>query len=153
MTCILPEPRQALQAVRIFLQHAYDPPLPSSVQTAMDSLQLLKDDFYTAPPFARSNDPQRPQYWLRLGNRRYPHMKLMIEPCPDGNGWLFRADTHDLHICPKPDHPEYPAFMELREHNRRLAERIESDWVAKGLPTFQTYLKDALSQLTAQKLS
>jgi hypothetical protein len=72
-------------------------------------------------------------------------MKMVIERSPDGRSHLFRADTHDRHIRPKPDSREYAAFTELMKMNQTLAEQIEGDWAERGLNTFKSYLRRDLA--------
>jgi hypothetical protein len=83
---------------------------------------------------------------LRLGNCFYPHMKLSIDQRPDREGYFFRADTHDRHICPPPASKEHAAFCELMDKNQQLSQEIETAWAEKGVPTFKTYLKEDLAR-------
>jgi len=92
-----------------------------------------------------------PQIAVRLGNYVYPHMKLVIEPRPDGRGYLFRADTHDRHVRVPPSSPEYAVFQELMEKNQKLAEGIEHAWATEGLPTFRTFLREDLARRRGQQ--
>ena len=66
-------------------------------------------------------------------------MKLSIDERPDQQGFLFRADTHDRHICPAPGSKDHE-ICELMEKNQQLAQSIETTWQDGGLPTFKTYL-------------
>jgi hypothetical protein len=140
----LPEQSQVWNAIEIYLRHAYEGAQPSvTVRSLLETLRSWKGDFFGAPIFART-PPQR--YCARLGNAFYPHMKLVFEPSPDGEQFLFKADTHDRHVCPPPESPEHAAFRALMDKNQRLAEAIEGDWSSAGLPTFKTYLRDDLSR-------
>jgi hypothetical protein len=69
----------------------------------------------------------------------------VIERSPDGRAHLFRADTHDRHIRPKPESREYAAFTELMKQNQSLAEQIEAAWAERGLNTFKSYLRRDLA--------
>ena len=73
-------------------------------------------------------------------------MKLSIDMRPDQGGFLFRADTHDRHICPSPASKDYATFRELMEKNQKLAQNIEAAWGEGGLPTFKSYLKQDLER-------
>jgi hypothetical protein len=88
---------------------------------------------------------------LRLGNRSYSHMKLVIERSPDGRGHLFRADTHDRHILPSVGSRDYEPFRALMEQNRRIAAAIETEWESRGLATFKQYLREDLARRRAGK--
>lgn len=145
MSSDLPMPQQLFRAIDVYLRHAYDEDPPRSVQLQLEALHQAQDP-YAARPFARTGDEQRPKLALRLGNRFYPHMKLVLEPAPAGLFYLFRADTHDRHIMPRQDHPEHDAFIEMRERNSKIAETIESAWAEAGIPTFKTFLSDDLER-------
>ena len=143
-----PSVEQVWSAVEVYLHGAYgagEP--PSAVRDRLASLRATDAaDFYDSPVFER-DDPKAPtRYALRLGNKIYPHMKLVIERAPDGRGHLFRADTHDKHIRPDPDSREGRAFAELMKANLKFAETIESAWASRGVMTFKQYLREDLAR-------
>lgn len=164
-----PSPRVVWKAIVAYLQQAYDGPpgepmgfpadTPSAVRSRLETLRSTPDDaFYDSPVFERpppnakeSRDPRAApaRYALRLGNRNYPHMKLVIDRAPDGNLYLLRADTHDAHVQPRPGSRDFVAFQQLAMANRELADRIESAWEAQGLPTFKKFLRDDLDRRKA----
>jgi hypothetical protein len=145
--------------VSTYLAAAYDAPpgpngipptTPSAVKHRLESLRMAPAaDFYASPVFERDNPAAPTKFSLRLGNRHYPHMKLVIDRAPDGHGHLLRADTHDSHCRPAPGSRDYAAFVELMDKNREVAERIETGWAEQGLPTFKTYLRDDLARRKA----
>jgi hypothetical protein len=119
-----------------------------------------QDSFYDSPVFERqeasraSGDPAPREtlpirYALRLGNLSYPHMKLIIDRSPDGQGYLLRADTHDAHIQPRSGSREQAAFAQLMAENRAVADAIEGKWEEAGLPTFKKFLRDDLERRRA----
>jgi hypothetical protein len=123
---------------------------PSAVKHRLESLRLAPAaDFFASPVFERDNAANPTRFSLRLGNRHYPHMKLVIDRAPDGHGHLLRADTHDAHCRPAPGSRDYPAFCQLMEQNRTVADQIETNWAEQGLPTFKTYLRDDLARRKA----
>lgn len=161
-----PDPRTVWRAIESYLRHAYPPPggasaggaaaptPPSAVRTRLETLRSTPEAvFYQCPVLERAGgepgDPFPNRYSLRLGNRLYPHMKLVIDRAPDGRSYLLRADTHDSHCQPRPGSPEQAAFAELSRHNRELADRIESAWEADHLPTFKQFLRDDLARRKA----
>src|SRR5262245_45564423 len=79
---------------------------------------------------------------LRLGNTRYPHMKLQIQPWPNAAGFLLSVNTHDQILGLDPGSADAPAFRELQVENQRLKEAIEQAWDHEGLPTFLRYLRE-----------
>lgn len=83
---------------------------------------------------------------LRLGNHRYPHMKLQIQGWPTDTGFLLSVNTHDQVLAPEPDSPEAEGFRQLQEENQRIKLAIEGAWESEGLPTFLGYLKEYVGQ-------
>ena len=149
MAADLPHPQQVWKAIDVYLRCAYEGAnLPKPVQMRLETLRHAGEngDFYRSSVFERDSSPAPKKYSLRLGNRFYPHMKLSIDERPDQGGYLFRADTHDRHICPVSASKEYAMFRELMEKNQKLAQTIEAAWQDGGLPTFKTYLKQDLQR-------
>jgi hypothetical protein len=147
-----PSPELVWRAIDSYLSIAYTTEPSATVRTRLDSLRAANDDsFFENSIF--ENDKQDPpqRYCLRLGNRFYPHMKLVIERTPDGAGYMFRADTHDKHVRPAPGSKEYSVFCELMENNQKLAEQIDARWEQQGIPTFKQYLKKDLARRAAAR--
>ncbi len=77
------------------------------------------------------------RYTMRLGNRNYPFMKLVLQEHLLAGEFFFGVDTHDeMNI--KPDFPDYEAWMAVRRFNRDLKRRIEAQFTAEGLDTAAT---------------
>jgi hypothetical protein len=150
MPHVLPAPEQLFGAIELYLRCAYDGALPAAVKATLETLHAGGDDPYRAQAFTRAGPAEPPRLLLRLGNRHYPHMKLALEPAPSADTYLFRADTHDRHICPAPDHPEYASFMQLRSKNQAIGSAIEQAWAEAGIPTFKTFLEQDLARRQAQ---
>jgi hypothetical protein len=146
MPANLPEPMQVHKAIDIYLAHAYSAALPLPTRSMINLLKTWAGDFYAAPAFAKTGAPGAPRLTVRLGNSVYPHMKLAIEPAPDGESYVFKADSHDRHLCPAESDPDYGAFMELREKNQKIVEKIEQAWADAAIPTFKTYLQADLER-------
>jgi len=145
-----PDPSIVLAAVDTYLKLAYPASPPLVVQSQLRMIRSAGANLYKSSVVTRdlANPPTR--YTMRLGNQYYPHMKLSIELAPDDRSWLFRADTHDRHVCPPANSPEYPQFVGLMEKNQKLSELIEAAWAGQGMPTFKTYLRDDLARRQAQ---
>lgn len=152
-----PEPPLVWRAIATYLSIAFEGPpnahdvpanTPSAVRSRLESLRMAPaGDLFASPVFERdASSPDPAKYSLRLGNRTYPHMKLVVDRAPDGRGHLFRADTHDGHCRPAPGSRDYDVFCKLMDANRALADRIESAWEAQGLPTFKSFLRDDLAR-------
>jgi len=142
-----PAPSQTWRAIETYLSHAYQTLPPLAVRNRLDQLRAAgENDFYQVPAFERAGGEEITRYSLRLGNRFYPHMKLLIEKSPDGVGALFGADTHDRHVQLPPGSPEAAAFAELVARNIEVARAIEAAFEEQGLPTFKQYLRDDLAR-------
>jgi len=74
------------------------------------------------------------RYVLRLGNARYPHMKLVLEESILEAEYAFMVDTHD-NLKVSPDAPDYERWNQVRAHNRELADEIEQRWQREKVPT------------------
>jgi hypothetical protein len=137
------------RAVEVYLSHAYE----SGVLPELVQRRLAWDDgvdagtLLTRPPFERvgkagTGTGAQAIFALRLGNARYPHMKLQIQPWPNAAGFLLSVNTHDQVLSLDPNSPDAPAFRSLQAENQRLKEAIEQAWDQAGLPTFLRYLRE-----------
>jgi hypothetical protein len=135
------------QAVAIYLEQAYPSgEMPQAVRRRLawpegvDVAGLL-----SGPLFERVTQPGQDRvvtYALRLGNARYPHMKLQVQPWAHPAGFLFSVNTHDQLLAPVPIASEAEAFRALQAENQRVKEAIEAAWDRAGLPIFLRYLRD-----------
>ena len=143
------------QAVAIYMKISYDGTEPPEVvrrrldwDNGLDAEMLLN-----LPPFERAGKSKTTGtgiYALRLGNARYPHMKLQIQPWPNDAGFMLSVNTHDQVLALEPDSGDMPAFRSLQAENQRLKETIEQEWDDARLPTFNRYLRDYISQRAAE---
>jgi two-component system chemotaxis response regulator CheY len=74
------------------------------------------------------------RYSLRLGNRNYPFMKLLLQEHLVAGEFFFAVDTHDQMEI-QPDYPDYQAWMAVRRFNRDLKRQIETQFQTAGLDT------------------
>lgn len=139
------------ESVEIFLQHAYPgssrwraPGVDlSGGETAQDLIHKFEDEGEDA------TGPAPPRYVLRLGNDRYPHMKLVLEENLIAGQFVFEVDTHDdLKIAS--DAPDYARWLKLQDYNRELKQKIEATWRGRKIPTLAD-LKDMIG--TVEPLS
>jgi CheY-like chemotaxis protein len=70
-------------------------------------------------------------YALRLGNDRYPFMKLRLVEHLFRDEYFFEVDTHDQMFAD----PSDAELARLKAYNRELKCRIEAAWEGAGLPT------------------
>ena len=147
-TLLPPSLQLVWRAVDVYLSVAYEGgAAPGAVQARLQKLRPLESSAFYASDVLERDPSATPVRWrLRLGNTLYPHMKLVIEPRPDGAGYLFRADAHDRHCCPPPESREHGAFCQLMDANRDFAERIEHAWGEAGIATFKSYLHEDLAR-------
>jgi hypothetical protein len=101
-----PSAAQIWQAIEIYLAIAYEgQEAPAAVRGRLETLRATPPELLqNSEVFERDGESGR-RCRLRLGNRFYPHMKLVIDRSPDGEHWFLRADTHDQHIRPAADSP------------------------------------------------
>ena len=134
-------------AVDIYLSLAYrSAEIPEVVRRRLVWPEgLAAEELLTKAPFERVGKVpghQTPIYALRLGNMRYPHMKLQIQPWPNSAGFMLSVNTHDQVAGLDFGAADAVAFRELQAENQRLKETIEQAWDNAGLPTFLRYLRD-----------
>lgn len=145
-----PSPHQVWDAIDGYLKIAYSAGLPSAIRARLETLRSTpEEEFYDSAVLEHEKVRYPGRYSLRLGSWLYPHIKLVIDQMPDGRTWVYRADTHDQHICPDPKSRDYAAFCRLMEENQKLSKSIEAEWEQRGLPTFKTYLRDDLARRAA----
>jgi len=135
------------RVVATYLRLAYPTGVPASLAARLAALDGLADEA-GAPEvlFETSQCMGHSVYALRMGQPRYPHMKIMVEPSPAGSGFLYRADAHDSMLHAPPGSLDAGPLAELRAGNKLLTEAIEAAWTAEGLPTFRAYLRAELER-------
>ena len=120
-------PSHVRRAVDIYMRLAWGAApdaRPSFDPKRLEGLETMQE------VFALCDTPQSPpgernaaSYSLRLGNRRYPFMKFVIQEYLVDREYFFSVDTHDDHFQLDADDPDRPAWLELREFNRVLKYR------------------------------
>lgn len=141
------------RAVAIYLEIAYPGSPPSEAVRERAALpdskagaELLSEErFERVPADAAPENAMR--FNLRLGNARYPHMKLGIDRVSNSESFVLVVDTHDRHVAAMVQDGEREAYQALLAHNTGVQERIEQAWTEAGLPTFEQYLRGRLSGL------
>lgn len=139
------------RAVDLYMDKAYEGrEPPAAVQRRLD--WGAANDLATllaGPPFEQAraeNADSEAIHALRLGNPRYPHMKLQVQRWPNSDGYLLSVNTHDQVLGISPNARDLEAFRALQAENQRLKEAIEEAWEQAGLPTFLQYLRDFISR-------
>jgi hypothetical protein len=142
------------RAVGLYLDLAYPAGVvPEVVRRRLNwGEDCTTSELLARPPFERAGTApgrQTPIYALRLGNHRYPHMKLQIQPWPNDAGFMLSVNTHDQVTGASLSEGDARAFRDLQDENQRLKETIERAWDEAGLPTFLRYLRDYIESRRA----
>ncbi len=77
------------------------------------------------------------RYTMRLGNRNYPFMKLLVQEHIVAGEFYFGVDTHD-DMDIKPDFPDFEAWRAVQRFNGELKKGIEERFAAESLDTAAT---------------
>ena len=130
-------PALVRRAVRVYLDLAWpgtEEPRPRITLADLEEASTLPELFsrFERPRTSEGSALQR--YTLRLGNRRYPFMKFVVQEYLVDEEYFFSVDTHD-DLDVRPDNPDYDAWLELKKQNLELKRRIEAAWAREGLPT------------------
>ena len=130
-------PAHVKQAVSIFVEHAW-PGGPTGraaeLTVAVDGASTMEDLAEIFELVRTGEGEGRRRFSLRLGNDRYPWMKLVVQEFLVSGEFFISADTHD-DIRIDPTMPDYAAWNELRSYNGELKEAVEAHWERAGLPT------------------
>jgi len=133
-------PAHVRRAVDLYLRLAWPPercapgqapPIGLSDLAGACTLEELFQHFEQRPEHQRGD---MRHFALRLGNVRYPFMKLVVQEYLVSGELFFTVDTHD-HLDMRPDAPDYAEWLELKRWNRSLKVEIEAAWAQAGLPT------------------
>lgn len=130
-------PAHVRRAVAVYLEHAW--PGDEFPRPLVD-VKSLEGPATIEALLAKFEKPRNPEglssqrYMLRLGNRRYPFMKFVVQEYLVRGEYFFSVDTHD-DLDVRTDDADYDAWQELKRYNAALKTRIEAAWVSAGLPT------------------
>ncbi len=140
-------PTHVRRALRIYLEHAWPEGCgvrPKARIEDYENIDRLEAFFERFERVAGGGGGLK-RYTLRLGNSRYPFMKLVVQEHLVNGEYFFSIDTHDnLEI--RPDSPDYEEWEELKGYNRELKAEIETAWDVASLPT-NTDLRALMEEL------
>ena len=138
-------PDTVKKAIEIYVTVAYEgSPVPVTVNSRLvlftqfggDDLDDMLSHEVVERILSETASATVVSYSIRLGNPKYPHMKLML--CRLGtDDFRFAVDAHDLLFELEPADRDALRAHELQEHNRRLKCEIESRWRDAGIPTVE----------------
>jgi CheY-like chemotaxis protein len=125
---------QLRRAIAVYAQVVYGDTMPAVELPGRDDeplsavLPLLTDETL------RTGEQATRRHALRLGNPRYPFMKLVLQEYLVEGEFFFGVDTHDrMFDGASPD--EQRELAVLRRSNLELKESVEAAWDQAGLPT------------------
>jgi CheY-like chemotaxis protein len=130
-------PALVRRAIAIYLAKAFagtEEPRPRQVLAGIEEASTLSELFAHFERPRASENAVLQRYTLRLGNRRYPFMKFVVQEYLVDEEYFFSVDTHD-DLDVRSDSPDYFAWIELKKQNLELKREIETAWAREGLPT------------------
>jgi len=139
------------KAVRIYLDEAYgEVGPPDRVRERLAAWPegetlaevAVGEAFERTPPDVPP--PQCTHLRLRLGNPRFPHMKLGLDRVAETGDWVLTVDCHDARLLQVASEAERDAVAAIIRANADLKRRIERRWTDAGLPTFEQYVRSRL---------
>jgi hypothetical protein len=146
------------RAIPLYLQVAYaDGAVPEAVQQRVEPISALAGESAVPLNLLEANAANScPSYALRLGQPKYPFMKIVVEPAPRADPaatstYLLRVDAHDRHLHAPAGSPDAAWLASVRSSNQEIVEKVEAAWSAAGLPTFKDFLRKQLDARKAQK--
>jgi CheY-like chemotaxis protein len=107
------------------------PPLPEPPGADDDPLATVLGMFRDES--LREGELATRRYTLKLGNPRYPFMKLVLQEHLVEGEFFFSIDTHDRMF--ELDGDEAHRFERLKRYNLEIKEVVEAAWERAGLPT------------------
>jgi len=135
------------RAIEIYLQGAYtstQPPYSVRAKAFFDENEPL-EKILASKKFEKFHSRDNgvvTHFLLRLGNERYPHMKLGLASCAgDEEDFVFVVETHDRYFHTDKDRPGGREFRELQVYNDRIKQEIERRWEEANLPTLRQVLE------------
>lgn len=145
-------PETIRRALEIYISDAYPKGVPETTKIP----KLVFDGRSTTEvlqAFVQEEKTQAGQaclhrYVLRVGNERYPFMKLVIHEHLIEGEFVFAVDTHD-ELDIRPNFPDYEEWQRLKKFNKELREKIENHWREARLDTC-AMLRDRMREIPVQ---
>ena len=147
---MLPDIEMLRQAIQAYAALAYGQRLPPRVRRLMPPPQtppqewLMGDLVQRDPPDAPMD--QVVSFIVRLGNRRYPHMKLRLTRPSGYAGYVLSVDAHDAFLHAPAGSPDEAALEDLKRFNARLSQDVMAEWDRLGLPTERSYMRELIER-------
>jgi len=146
----LPTARQIRQAIERYIEVAYGGQAPDRIR------ELLPPDEFVPAEWLMSDSVERDpsgaplpavrSFAVRLGNSRYPHMKLRMSLPPRDRVYLFSVDSHDGFLHASAGTEDHAALEALKAYNSSVASMVVAAWEADDLLTERNYLRQKIKQ-------
>ena len=124
--------QQVQLATQTYLGFAYTDQIPENIEDKAKALQRLET--WAALCAWDGLEHKGHRFTIRLGNDRYPHMKLVF--VQDSGMLLFYVDAHDAHFTLPERALGYEDWRETREANLAIKLAVEEAWAKLDLPIF-----------------
>ena len=121
------------RAIRTYLELAWEDRADAKMP-ALDFASTTREDVLKTWTADKGAGRMR-RYTLRLGNHRYPFMKLVFQELLIRGRFFFAVDTHD-EMDLKDSFADYEQWLEVKRFNARLKEAVERAWQDRDVPTF-----------------
>ncbi len=150
----LPSMQEIRQAVSLYLKGAYPDGVPGQAEKFLPPAGL-EPARWLLGGISEPNPPDAPleavrSFALRIGNAKYPNMKLRLTRPPKGKAFLFCVDSHDGFLSAEPGTADHEALEQLKSFNASVGRAIAAEWDAAGLPTERNYLRQKIRQKIRQ---
>lgn len=146
----LPSAENIRLAIEVYLDRAYGGQVPGPAERfrppeGFDAASwLMSDVTEREPPDAPLSGVR--SFALRIGNTKYPNMKLRLSRPPNEGVFVFSVDSHDAFLCADSQSADGEALEDLKRHNAAVAAAILSAWDADGLFTERKFLRQKIRQ-------
>ena len=151
----LPSADEVRRAVDLYLPRAYPQGVPPAVNRFVPPEEFDPAEWLMGCLTER-DPPDAPlegvrSFALRIGNARYPHMKLRLSRPPKDRLFVFLVDCHDAFLAAAAATPDHDELEQLKRHNASIAAAVHAAWDAAGLPTERSYLRKRIRRAKTER--
>jgi len=147
----LPDAATLAQAVRMFLEIAYPQGTPDAAARFIPPDDVAAESWLMGGLVERTpagvGIGEVRSFALRLGNARYPHMKLRLSRVPSHEVYVLTVDSHDAILEAPVGSGDHEALEALKRHNAAIASQITTALNAAKLPTEANFLREEIRRV------
>ena len=153
---MLPTATTLRLAIERYLDRAYGADPPAAVTRKYlppadaDVAQWLTGRAVECQP-AHVSPTKMQSFALRVGNRRYPFMKIRLTRPARKRYFVFSVDAHDACLHAPGGSHDALELEKLKRFNTQLAQEIMAVWDAAGIITEREYLRRVIRQTRKRK--